>query len=241
MERRSGLERRKNQASKESPESNLLDYVELNPDEDPVASIIWLHGLGADGHDFESLVPELRLPNSLPIRFVFPHAPERPVTINAGMVMRAWFDILTLDDLEGVDMEDLLESVDFLRDLIENEIQKGTRAERIVLAGFSQGGAVVLYTGLTYERKLAGLLGLSTYLPNLAKLVQDLSEVNQQIPVMMAHGSMDPMIPITKGIRTKRELSRLGYPVEWHQYPMMHEVCLEEISDISAWLIKILR
>jgi phospholipase/carboxylesterase len=156
------------------------------------------------------------------------------------MVMRAWYDILELGDPTAVSMEDLLESADQLRNLIENEIKRGIHPDRVVLAGFSQGGTIALHTGLRYERKLAGLLGLSTYLPVLDTLTQERSEANLHIPVMMAHGSMDPMIPIAKGIRTKQELTRLGYRVEWHQYRMMHGVCLEEISDIRTWLLKVL-
>jgi phospholipase/carboxylesterase len=241
FEKRAGRDRREGSRHGSGLKDRLLDCIEILPEAEPQATVIWLHGLGADGHDFEPIVPELRLPASPPIRFLFPHAPERPVTINAGMVMRAWYDILELGDPTAVNMEDLLESADQLSALIENVTKRGIQTDRIVLAGFSQGGTIALHTGLRYERKLAGLMGLSTYLPDLDALPHERSEVNLQIPVMMAHGSMDPMIPIAKGIRTKQELTRLGYGVEWHQYPMMHQVCPDEISDIRAWLLKVLR
>jgi phospholipase/carboxylesterase len=239
-EKRSGMDRRKGSQHESGLKDRLLDCVEIHPEAEPRATVIWLHGLGADGHDFEPIVPELRLPASPPVRFLFPHAPERPVTINAGMVMRAWYDILELGDPTAVNMEDLLESADQLRGLIENEIKRGIQPDRIVLAGFSQGGTIALHTGLRYPRKLAGLMGLSTYLPDLDALPHERSEANLQIPVMMAHGSLDPMIPIAKSLRTKQDLTRLGYSVEWHQYPMMHQVCPEEINDIRAWLLKVL-
>jgi phospholipase/carboxylesterase len=240
VEKRAGMDRRKVSQLEMGMKDRLLDCVEIRPEAEPRATVIWLHGLGADGHDFEPIVPDLRLPASPPIRFLFPNAPERPVTINAGMVMRAWYDILELGDPTAVNMEDLYESADQLRGLIENEIERGVQPDRIVLAGFSQGGTVALHTGLRYQWKLAGLMGLSTYLPDLDALPDERSEANLQIPVMMAHGSMDPMIPIAKGLRTKQELTRLGYGVEWHQYPMMHQVCMEEINDIRAWLLKVL-
>ncbi len=240
IEKRSNMDRREGSQSKNGHKDRLLDYVEINPEAEPLATVIWLHGLGADGHDFEPVVPDLRLPTSLPIRFLFPHAPERSVTINAGMIMRAWYDILELGDPTAVNMEELLESAHHLRALIENENERGMEPHRIVLAGFSQGGTIALHAGLRYERKLAGLLGLSTYLPDLDALAQQRSNVNLRIPIMMAHGSMDPMIPIGKGIQTKQELTRLGYSVEWHHYSMMHEVCPEEIGHIRAWLLKVL-
>jgi phospholipase/carboxylesterase len=240
IEKRSEMDRRGGSQSKNGYEDRLLDYVEINPETKPLATVIWLHGLGADGHDFEPVVPDLRLPASLPIRFLFPHAPGRPVTINAGMIMRAWYDILELGDPTAVNMEELVESADHVRALIENENERGIEPHRIVLAGFSQGGTIALHAGLRYEKKLAGLLGLSTYLPELDALAQQRSEVNLRIPIMMAHGYMDPMIPIAKGIQTKQELTRLGYSVEWHQYSITHGVCPEEIRDIRTWLLKVL-
>lgn len=216
----------------------LLDYVQINPKAEPFATIIWLHGLGADGHDFEPIVPELRLPQTMPIRFVFPHAPERPVTINAGMVMRAWYDVSGMPGSSRIELDDFLESVDHLKALIRQELESGMSCERILLAGFSQGGAVALHTGLTYEKKLAGILALSTYLPTADTIAEGTSHINQDIPIMMAHGTMDPMIPMGYAIRTKQTLTRLGYHVSWHEYPMMHGVCAEEIRDIRSWLLE---
>ena len=217
----------------------LLDSVEINPKSEPYASIIWLHGLGADGHDFEPIVPELRLPGTLPIRFIFPHAPRRPVTVNAGMVMRAWYDVLGMPGSGGIEQADFFESVDHLHALIQKEIESGIPCERILLAGFSQGGAISLHTGLTYGKHLAGLLALSTYLPTVDNIEEEISLVNKDVPIMMAHGTMDPMIPMAHALRTKQALRRLGYEISWHEYPIMHGVCTEEIQDISAWLLKI--
>ena len=222
------------------PDRELLDCLEINPGNDARASIIWLHGLGADGYDFEPIVEELRLPKSLPVRFVFPHAPERSVTINAGMVMRAWYDVYPPSFSKEIDMEGIIESVELLRTLIARELHLGFPSERIVLAGFSQGGAIALHAGLTYERKLAGIMGLSTYLPSLETVEKERSEANKKVPVMLAHGTTAPMIPMSKGLRTRQALTRLGYPVRWHDYPMQHEVCLEEINHIRAWLLDVL-
>jgi phospholipase/carboxylesterase len=221
--------------------SDLLDCIEVNPSVKPAATIIWLHGLGADGHDFEPIVPELRLPDSLPVRFVFPHAPERAVAINAGMVMRAWFDIFDLNlDADSVDKEQFLESAAMLEALIESELRSGLASDRIVLAGFSQGGAMVLHTGLHFQKRLAGILAMSMHLPTLGDRSAALSPVNREVPIMMAHGQMDPVIPLAKAIETRQELSRLGYAVSWHEYPIQHSVCAEEVADIRAWLMGIL-
>jgi phospholipase/carboxylesterase len=217
----------------------LLDSIEINPKSEPYGSIIWLHGLGADGHDFEPIVPELRLPERLPIRFIFPHAPRRPVTVNAGMIMRAWYDVIGMPGSGGIELDDFFESVDHLNALIEKEVESGMPPERILLAGFSQGGAISLHTGLTYGKHLAGILALSTYLPTADKIAEQISLVNKDIPIMMAHGTMDPMIPMTHALRTKQALRRLGYEISWHEYPIMHGVYAEEIQDISAWLSKI--
>ncbi|MGD9034488.1 MAG: hypothetical protein PVJ69_00365 [Desulfobacteraceae bacterium] len=217
----------------------LLDSVEIIPKSEPYASIIWLHGLGADGHDFEPIVPELRLPETLPIRFVFPHAPKRPVTINAGMIMRAWYDVTGIPGSGGIELDDFYESVDHLDTLIQNEMESGMPSERILLAGFSQGGAISLHTGLTYGKHLAGVLALSTYLPTAENIAEEISLINKDIPIMMAHGTMDPVIPVAHGIRTKQALGRLGYQISWREYPIMHGVCIEEIQDIGAWLLKI--
>ena len=219
---------------------NLLDCVEIDPDTDPAYTVIWLHGLGADGHDFEPIVPELRLPDTLPVRYVFPHAPMRSVTINAGMVMRAWFDILDIQLDRRVDMENFLESAEHLERLIQRERDSGMPAQRILLAGFSQGGAVALHTGLRYAEKLAGILALSTYLPAADTLADECSPANREIPVMMAHGQFDPVVPMANALSAKKELQRLHYTVSWHTYPMQHAVCADEIADIRTWLSGVL-
>jgi phospholipase/carboxylesterase len=220
--------------------AELLECVEVVSGKEPLASILWLHGLGADGHDFEPIVPELRMPETMPIRYVFPHAPMRPVTLNGGMAMRAWFDILAAGFPRRVDMDGFLESVGLLERLIEAEHRRGVPHERIVLAGFSQGGSIALHTGLRYEKPLAGILALSTYLPTLESLSGELSQANAQLPIMMAHGFMDPMVPMENALRARDELVRLGYPVEWSQYPMGHAVCPEETDAIRSWLVRVL-
>ena len=218
----------------------MLDYVEINPDAEPTATVIWLHGLGADGHDFETIVPELHLPEALHIRFVFPHAPKRPITINAGMIMRAWYDATDLDGERKVDMIGFMESVDQVTDLIRVEMRSGIPSERIILAGFSQGGAIALFTGLTFELNLAGIMALSCYLPHADQLDKKRNGMNQDIPIMMCHGTMDPMIPMAKAVQTRQELMRLSYQVSWHEYDMMHSVCPEEIDDVRVWILKVL-
>jgi phospholipase/carboxylesterase len=222
--------------------SDLLDCIEINPSGEPTATIIWLHGLGADGHDFEAIVPELGLPESLPVRYVFPHAPVRSITINAGLRMRAWFDILDLEHrADSVDMDQFRESEDTLRALINNELKSRMPSDRILLAGFSQGGAVALHTGLLYPKRLAGILAMSMHLPTIHDLATQLSPVSRNIPIMMAHGQMDPVIPVAKAIETRQELTRMGYAVKWHEYPMQHTVCADEIQEIRSWLLQILR
>jgi len=218
----------------------MLDYVEINPDAKPTATVIWLHGLGADGHDFESIVPELHLPGALPIRFVFPHAPKRPITINEGMIMHAWYDVADLESEQKMDVNGFLGSVDQVTGLIRDEMQSGMPSERFILAGFSQGGAIALFTGLTLGMKLAGIMALSCYLPLVDQLDKKRNGINQDIPIMMCHGTMDPMIPMAKAVQTRKELMKLGYQVSWHEYPMMHAVCPEEIDDVRAWLLKVL-
>jgi phospholipase/carboxylesterase len=221
--------------------SELLECVEINPEKEPAYVVIWLHGLGADGHDFEAIVPELRLPESLPVRYLFPHAPTRPVTINMGMVMRAWYDILEMDVSRKVDVDTIVESSGLLRDLIQRELDAGIPSERILLAGFSQGGAIVLHTALRYEKPLAGLLALSTYLPTLESLAAERSDANRHIPILMAHGKHDPMIPIINAENTREALTRLGYTIQWHTYPMEHQVCTEEIEAIRNWMLEIMQ
>jgi phospholipase/carboxylesterase len=221
--------------------SELLECVEINPEKEPAYVVIWLHGLGADGHDFEAIVPELRLPESLPVRYLFPHAPTRPVTINMGMVMRAWYDILEMDVSRKVDVDTIVESSGLLRDLIQRELDAGIPSERILLAGFSQGGAIVLHTALRYEKPLAGLLALSTYLPTVDFLAAERSDANRHIPILMAHGKHDPMIPIINAENTREALTRLGYTIQWHTYPMEHQVCMEEIQAVRNWMLEIMQ
>jgi phospholipase/carboxylesterase len=205
----------------------------------PDAAVLWLHGLGADGHDFEPVVPQLRLPPQLRVRFVFPHAPVRPVTLNMGMRMRAWYDILQL----GGGREDeagIRESQALLEALIARERRRGVAAQRIVLAGFSQGGAVALHTGLRHAERLAGILALSTYLPLAGSLAPEHSAANLGVPLFMAHGRFDDIIPIERARQSRVALEGLGCKVEWREYAMPHAVCGEEIADIAAWLRAVL-
>lgn len=215
------------------------ETVEIESTSSPDAAVIWLHGLGADGHDFEPVVPELRLPSRLRLRFVFPHAPVRPVTINMGMPMRAWYDILQMgggkEDEAGIRASQAL-----IQALIEQEKGRGVNPRRIVLAGFSQGGAIVLQTGLRHPERLAGILALSTYLPLAGKLAAERSAANSDLPVFMAHGTQDPMIGIARARESRAALEALGYPVQWKEYAMAHSVCGEEIADIAAWLLRLL-
>jgi phospholipase/carboxylesterase len=219
--------------------TQLLETIEIETCERPDAAVIWLHGLGADAHDFEPIVPELRLPQRFALRFVFPHAPIRPVTLNQGMRMRAWYDILQL----GGGREDdpgIRASQKSLDNLIAREGARGIAPARIVLAGFSQGGAIALQTALRSGERLAGTLALSTYLPLAPTLAAERSAANRDLPIFMAHGSQDPMIPIDRARASRDALAALGYPVEWREYPMPHSVCLDEISDIAAWLTRVL-
>lgn len=217
----------------------MLATIEVETGARPDAAVIWMHGLGADGHDFEPVVPELRLPPGLRVRFVFPHAPIRPVTINAGMRMRAWYDIFQLGG-GAEDEAGIRASQAEVEKLIERETQRGVRPGRIVLAGFSQGGAMALHTGLRHPEPLAGIIALSTWLPLAAQLPAERSAANVRTPIFMAHGTEDPMVPLALAQASRAALERLGYAVEWHQYPMPHSVCGEEIADIAAFLVRIL-
>ena len=214
----------------------LPECVEVTTGENPVGSVIWLHGLGADGHDFEPIVPELHLPAELPLRFVFPHAPVRPVTINGGMSMRAWYDIVSLDAEGRADAKGVYESTALLEGLIAREIDRGIDAKKIVIAGFSMGGAVAINTALHSKESLAGLMALSTYLPLPSEVADTAGE--RALPVFMAHGTFDPMLPMQWGQASAEKLKETGFTVEWHDYPMAHAVCPEEIRDIRAWLLK---
>ncbi|MEX2240376.1 MAG: alpha/beta fold hydrolase [Burkholderiales bacterium] len=213
--------------------------LEIESAPSPDAAVLWLHGLGADGHDFEPVVPQLRLPPQLRVRFVFPHAPARPVTLNMGMRMRAWYDILQL----GGGREDeagIRESQALLEALIARERRRGVAAQRIVLAGFSQGGAIALHTGLRHAERLAGILALSTCLPLAASVAAERSAANAGVPLFMAHGRFDDIIPLERARQSRALLEGLGCKVEWHEYAMPHAVCGEEIAHIAAWLRAVL-
>ena len=201
--------------------------------------MIWLHGLGADGHDFEPIVPEFGLPDSLAVRFVFPNAPLRPVTINMGMRMRAWYDIFQLGG-GAEDEAGIRSSQDLLESLISREVKRGILHNKIVLAGFSQGGAIALQTGLRHAERLAGVLALSTYLPLSKTLEKERAAANSDLPIFMAHGEYDDMIPLDRAARSRDALQALGYAPEWREYPMPHSVCPQEIADIAAFLLRIL-
>jgi len=216
----------------------LLDAIELETGKHPQTSIIWLHGLGADGNDFVPVVRELELPEA-PIRFVFPHAPVQPVTINGGMRMRAWYDI-TDGALRREDERGVRASQKLIEDLIAREKQRGTPAGRLVLAGFSQGGAIALQTGLRHPERIAGILALSTYLPIADKLAAEASDMNRDVPIFMAHGSQDPIVPLARAEQSRDFLKSLGYSPEWREYAVPHSVCLEEVGDIGAWLGRVL-
>lgn len=214
-----------------------LDTVEINPQTSINYSIIWLHGLGADGHDFEPIVPELKLADSLGIRFVFPHAPVRPVTINGHMPMRAWYDIREMALETNQDELGIQDSCQLLKDLIDYECQTNQLStEQIMLAGFSQGGAIALTTMLTSSDKYAGIIALSTYLPLKNKVEKDLNNANLTTNVFMAHGTQDPVVPFTTGTQTKDWLLEHHHNVDWHTYPMPHSVMPQEITDLSHWL-----
>lgn len=209
----------------------------------PESSVIWLHGLGADGHDFEPIVPELGLPPDLGVRFVFPHAPMRPVTVNGGMTMRAWYDIRTFDREGPQDEAGIRESATLLERLIERERQRGSEYGRIVIAGFSQGGAIALHTALRFPHRLAGLMALSTWLPLAQSFREEVAERDnaaRDLPIFMAHGSFDPVLPVALGQYSRDTLEQAGYSVEWHEYPMAHAVCAEEIVAIRRWLTTVL-
>ena len=211
-----------------------LPCIELETARPADATVIWLHGLGADGHDFEPIVPELRLPDSAAIRFIFPHAPSIPVTINAGYVMPAWYDIKAMDLDRHVDEAQLQASAGAIRNFIDREIERGIDSRRIIIAGFSQGGAVAYETALSYPRPLGGLLALSTYFAT-EKSVQ-LAEANQGLPIRIYHGSFDPIVPEILGRRSLERLQSLGYDVQYRTYPMEHAVCPQEIGDIASAL-----
>ncbi len=214
----------------------MLEYVEVSTADEPKYSVIWMHGLGADGHDFEPIVPHLELPPGLPLRFIFPHALMRPITINGGAVMRAWYDIIEISTSRGQDEAGIRHSAEKIRELIDQEIERGVPASRIVLAGFSQGGALALHVGLRYPQKLAGIMVLSAYLLFPDRLQDELSQANSATPVFIGHGTQDPMVPFALGETVRTTLQNGQWPVEWHQYPIPHSVSQPEIVDIGRWL-----
>ena len=219
----------------------LLPCIELETAPRPMASVIWLHGLGADGNDFVPVVRELALPASLPIRFVFPHAPVRPVTINNGFRMRAWYDIAAADLNNRADLAGVKQSQRQVEALIAREVDRGIAASRVVIAGFSQGGAVALYTGLRHAERLAGIIALSSYLIGADALAIEAASVNRSVPIFMGHGTADPVVRFDWGTASWQALAKAGYNVEWHSYPMEHSVCMEEVDAVSAWLQRVLR
>ena len=219
---------------------DLLEALEVQTAPSPSAAVVWMHGLGADGYDFVDIVPVLGLPDALAVRFVFPHAPMQPVTINGGMVMRSWYDIRPDTGGRREDEQGIRQSQRHVEALIAREKARSLPAARIVLAGFSQGGAMALHTGLRHPERLAGIMALSCYLPLADRLAGEASAANRDVPIFLAHGIQDPLIPLSRARRTFEVLGGLGYSVQWHEYPMPHSVCEAEIRDIGAWLARIL-
>lgn len=217
-----------------------LETVVVETRANPKRSVIWLHGLGADGHDFEPVVPQLGLTTEGGVRFVFPHAPVRPVTLNSGMPMRAWFDIFSLDRQSAPDHDGIAQSAAQIEALIGVELAAGRSASDIVLAGFSQGGAIALQVALHYPLRLAGVMGLSTYLPAARETLAAASSANRNIPVFLAHGRADPVLPFDYGVEVRDALQNADYPVTWREYSMAHQVCMDELRDIGAWLSRII-
>lgn len=215
---------------------DLLETVEQETGPDPQWAVIWLHGLGADGHDFAPIVPELVRPGWPALRFVFPHAPVRPVTINNGMRMRAWYDIVGMDFPTRADSHGVNQSIAQANALIERELARGIPAHRILLAGFSQGGAIALAAGVRRTTPLAGLIALSTYLPDAQAATDEKSDAATTQPVFMAHGASDPVIPVVYAEQSAQLLKTLDFNLEWHRYPMAHQVCAEELSDLGDWM-----
>jgi phospholipase/carboxylesterase len=219
---------------------DLLDALEVETAPNPDDAVVWMHGLGADGHDFEPIVPELGLPARPAIRFVFPHAPLRPVTINQGHVMRAWYDIRALAGVRREDEAGVRQSARQIEALVDRERQRGIVPRRLVLAGFSQGGAMALHVALRYPERLAGILALSCFLPLASTLATEASAANRDVPIFWAHGLHDPMIPLALAEQGREQVAALGYRIEWHQYPMPHSVCAEEIAEVARWLGRVL-
>jgi phospholipase/carboxylesterase len=219
--------------------SGLPEAIEIETGPAPTTSVIWLHGLGADGNDFVPIVEELDLPD-VPIRFVFPHAPMQPVTINGGYVMRAWYDILTADIVRREDAAGVRASHRLVELLMEREVERGTPPSRIVLAGFSQGGAMAFHVGLRQSKPIAGIMALSTYVPLADQLAAEAAPNSRKVPIFFAHGTADPVVVYERAAASRQLLETMGYAVEWHEYPMPHSVCAAEIDDIGAWLRRVL-
>jgi len=213
-----------------------LERVVLETGENPRHAVVWLHGLGADGHDFEPIVPQLTFASRRPVRFVFPHAPVRPVTINGGMSMRAWYDILGVDIDRDEDMEGILASVSLVNALLDEQLAAGIPPENLVLAGFSQGGAIALRCGLARRQSLGGLIGLSTYLVDAVGLEHWSASAPGSLPILMGHGSQDPIVPVGLGEESAKRLNSAGFDVSWQTWPMPHAVCAEEVAAIDEWL-----
>jgi phospholipase/carboxylesterase len=228
--------------SEATPEDStaLLEAIEVQTGSDPVGTVIWMHGLGADGRDFEPIVPELVHRGERSLRFVFPHAPVRPVTINGGHAMRAWYDVAGIDRHTMQDEAGIRTSDAAIRALIRREGERGIPSQRVVLAGFSQGGAMALFTGTRYPGRLAGIVGLSCYMLLASTFDAERAPANQLTPIFMAHGTDDPVVPVALGDETRHLLAAASYAVEWHNYRMTHSVCPEEIAHIAAWLRKVL-
>jgi phospholipase/carboxylesterase len=211
-----------------------LQYFEIETESNPTAAVIWLHGLGASGHDFEPVVPELSLPEGAAVRFIFPHAPNKPVTINGGMTMPAWYDIKAMDIDRIVDTDQLMASSDAVAKLVDREIERGVNSENIIIAGFSQGGAVAYEMGLSYPKRLAGIIALSTYFATAGTV--KVSQANRGIPINVYHGTADPMVPESLGRMSVEKLGELGFSPSYQTFPIEHSVCMEEILDIGEFL-----
>lgn len=220
--------------------TQLLPCVEHTPSIAPTACVIWLHGLGDSGHGFAPIVPELKLPESMAVKFIFPHAPERPVTINGGMRMRAWYDIKSLDFNSRADLSGVEESAEQVSALIDAQIASGIPANRIVLAGFSQGGVIALHLAPRLDKELAGVMALSTYLCEPSLLGEQAKETNRHIPFFFAHGNQDEVVPMFMGNAAYKTLKDNGFNATWKSYTMQHNVCMQEVNDISAWLQNVL-
>ncbi|MGD8570608.1 MAG: dienelactone hydrolase family protein [Gammaproteobacteria bacterium] len=217
----------------------MLEYEQTQTGTAPQYCVIWLHGLGADGHDFAPVVPQLNLPPAPAIRFIFPHAPMQPVTINGGYVMRAWYDIVAMDLRARQDKDGIVQSAQQIMELVDDQQQQGIGTQNIVLAGFSQGAALALHLGLRSGIRFAGVMALSGYLPLAEEMPVEPTDAPAQCPIFMAHGADDPIVPLAAGTESRQRLESLGYHIDWHEYPMEHSVCGEEIADISRWLQRV--